>query len=63
MRFLNHYSEIRMTASTGLYLGSRGGFALYPADSIFVEEYLTTPGQQAQVARKLGEGAEFTIHE
>lgn len=63
MRFLNPRSEIRMAAGRELYLGSWGGLALYPANSIFVEGYLTTPGQQAQAARKLVEDAGFTVQE
>ncbi|HZT35718.1 MAG TPA: biotin synthase BioB, partial [Nitrososphaera sp.] len=63
MRFLNPRSEIRMAAGRELYLGSWGGLALYPANSIFVEGYLTTPGQQAQAARKLVEEAGFEVQE
>lgn len=63
MRFLNPRSEVRMAAGRELYLGSWGGLALYPANSIFVEGYLTTPGQQAQAARKLVEDAGFTVQE
>lgn len=61
MRFLNPRSEIRMAAGRELYLGNWGGLALYPANSIFVEGYLTTPGQQAQAARQLVEDAGFTV--
>ncbi len=63
MRFLNPRSEIRMAAGRELYLGYWGGLALYPANSIFVEGYLTTPGQQAQAARKLVEEAGFEVQE
>jgi len=63
MRFLNPRSEVRMAAGRELYLGSWGGLALYPANSIFVEGYLTTPGQQAQAARKLVEDAGFEVQE
>lgn len=63
MRFLNPRSEIRMAAGRELYLGSWGGLALYPANSIFVEGYLTTPGQQAQAARKLVEEAGFEVQQ
>jgi biotin synthase len=61
MRFLNPCSEIRMAAGRELYLGTWGGLALYPANSIFVEGYLTTPGQQAQAARRLVEDAGFEV--
>ncbi|MGH8010677.1 MAG: biotin synthase BioB, partial [Candidatus Binatia bacterium] len=61
MRFLNPRSEIRMSAGRELYLGSWGGLALYPANSIFVEGYLTTPGQQATEAQRLIEEAGFEV--
>jgi biotin synthase len=63
MRFLNPSSEIRMAAGRELYLGNWGGLALYPANSIFVEGYLTTPGQPALAARKLVEDAGFEVQE
>ena len=63
MRFLNPRSEVRMAAGRELYLGNWGGLALHPANSIFVEGYLTTPGQQAQAARKLVEDAGFEVQE
>jgi len=63
MRFLNPRSEVRMSAGRELYLGGWGGLALYPANSIFVEGYLTTPGQQAQEARKLVEDAGFEVEQ
>ena len=61
MRFLNPHSEIRMAAGRELYLGDWSGLAFYPANSIFVEGYLTTPGQQAQDARRLVEKAGFEV--
>ncbi|MGE0681294.1 MAG: biotin synthase BioB [Candidatus Binatia bacterium] len=63
MRLLNPSSEVRMAAGRELYLGDWGGLALYPANSIFVEGYLTTPGQQALAARKLVENAGFEVQE
>lgn len=63
MRFLNPRSEIRMAAGRELYLGTWGGLALYPANSIFVEGYLTTPGQQAHAARQLVEDAGFEVQQ
>jgi biotin synthase len=63
MRFLNPGNEVRMSAGQELYLGGWGGLALYPANSIFVEGYLTTPGQQAQEARKLVEDAGFEVEQ
>ena len=63
MRFLNPHSEIRMAAGRELYLGDWAGLALYPANSLFVEGYLTTPGQQAEAARSLIERAGFEVEE
>jgi len=61
MRFLNPRSEIRMAAGRELYLGAWAGLAFYPANSIFVEGYLTTPGQQANEAHKLVAEAGFEV--
>ena len=63
MRFLNPRSEIRMAAGRELYLGQWSGLAFYPANSIFVEGYLTTPGQQAQDAHQLVEAAGFEVEQ
>lgn len=61
MRFLNPRSEIRMAAGRELYLGKWSGLAFYPANSIFVEGYLTTPGQDADAAHRLIEEAGFEV--
>ncbi len=61
MRLLNPSSEIRMAAGRELYLGPAAGLALYPANSMFVEGYLTTSGQAAGDARKLVVEAGFEI--
>ena len=61
MRFLNPGSEIRMAAGRELYLGKWSGLAFYPANSIFVEGYLTTPGQDADAAHRLIEDAGFEV--
>lgn len=61
MRFLNPKSEIRMAAGRELYLGEWSGLAFYPANSIFVEGYLTTPGQDARAAQQLIEKAGFEV--
>lgn len=63
MRFLNPHSEIRMAAGRELYLGNWSGLAFYPANSIFVEGYLTTPGQQATAAHTLIEEAGFEVEQ
>lgn len=61
MRFLNPGSEIRMAAGRELYLGKWSSLAFYPANSIFVEGYLTTPGQDADAAHRLIEDAGFEV--
>lgn len=63
MRFLNPRSEVRMAAGRELYLSGWSGLVLYPANSIFVEGYLTTPGQQARDAHQLVEDAGFEVEQ
>jgi len=60
-RFLNPTSEIRAAGGREVNLRSLQPLALYPANSIFVEGYLTTPGQQAQEARKMIEDMGFEV--
>jgi len=60
-RFLNPRSEIRAAGGRELNLGASQALALYPANSIFVEGYLTTPGQQAEEARRMIEAMGFEI--
>ena len=45
MRFLNPTSEIRIAGGREVNLRSLQPLGLYPANSIFVSDYLTTPGQ------------------
>jgi biotin synthase len=63
MRFLNPRSEVRMAAGRELYLSGWSGLVFYPANSIFVEGYLTTPGQQAQDAHRLVKDAGFEVEQ
>jgi len=53
MRFTNPASEIRVAGGRELNLGWFQSLALYPANSIFVEGYLTTPGQAASAAHQM----------
>jgi len=62
-RFLNPTSEIRAAGGREVNLREVQGQALYPANSIFVEGYLTTPGQQAAEARRMIEDMGFEIEE
>ena len=63
MRFLNPGSEIRMAAGREIHLGGAASLALYPANSIFVEGYLTTPGQKSEAAVSLILQAGFTLED
>ena len=60
-RFLNPASEIRAAGGREVNLGSVQHLALYAANSIFIEGYLTTPGQQAQEAQRMIEQFGFEI--
>ena len=53
MRLTNPRSEIRVAGGRELHLGWFQGLALYPANSIFVEGYLTTPGQATSAAHQM----------
>jgi biotin synthase len=53
MRFTNPQSEIRMAGGREGNLGWFQALALYPANSIFVDGYLTTPGQAASDAHQM----------
>lgn len=53
MRFTNPQSEIRMAGGREGNLGWFQALALYPANSIFVDGYLTTPGQAASEAHQM----------
>jgi biotin synthase len=52
-RFTNPESEIRVAGGREFNLGWFQSLVLYPANSIFVEGYLTTPGQDAAAARRM----------
>ena len=61
VRFLNPKSDIRAAGGREVNLRSVQALALYPANSIFVEGYLTTPGQQATEAHRMIEDLGFEI--
>lgn len=60
-RFLHPTTEIRIAGGREHNLRSLQPLALYPADSIFVNGYLTTPGQPAQEVWQMIEDLGFTI--
>lgn len=61
MRLTNPEAEIRIAGGRELNLGWFQSLALYPANSIFVDGYLTTPGQAAAEARGMIEGMGFEV--
>jgi biotin synthase len=52
-RFVNPDKEIRVAGGREVNLRSLQPLALYPANSIFVNGYLTTPGQEASDAHRM----------
>lgn len=60
-RLVNPTSEIRAAGGREVNLRSVQAMALYAANSIFVEGYLTTPGQQAHDAHRMIEDMGFEI--
>ena len=60
-RFANPTSEIRISGGRELHLGSLQPLGLYPANSIFVGDYLTTKGQAPEADYKMIEELGFEI--
>ena len=52
-RFVNPSKEIRVAGGREVNLRSLQPMSLYPANSIFVNGYLTTPGQEASDAHRM----------
>ncbi len=61
VRLLNPSSDVRAAGGRELNLREQQGRALYPANSVFVEGYLTTPGQAAAAARQMIESLGFEV--
>jgi biotin synthase len=61
VRFLNPRSDIRAAGGREVNLRSLQALALYPANSIFVEGYLTTPGQAAEAAQQMVRDLGFEV--
>lgn len=61
MRFVNPSREIRIAGGRELHLRSLQPLGLYPANSIFVSDYLTTKGQSAADDYRMIEDMGFTI--
>jgi biotin synthase len=60
-RFTNPAADVRVAGGRELNLGWFQGLALFAATSIFVEGYLTTPGQAAAQAREMVEAMGFEV--
>lgn len=60
-RFLLPEREIRIAGGREVHLRSLQPLGLYPANSIFVADYLTTPGQVAKEDWQMIEDAGFTL--
>jgi len=60
-RFTNPDADVRVAGGRELHLGWFQPLAFFPATSIFVEGYLTTPGQAAQAARQMVEEMGFEV--
>lgn len=60
-RLLNPSSEIRAAGGREVNLRSVQALVLYPANSIFVEGYLTTPGQRAEEAHRMIQDMGFEV--
>lgn len=61
MRFLNPAADIRAAGGRERTLAQWQSLVLYPANSIFVNGYLTTPGQAADEARRMCEAIGFSL--
>ncbi len=60
-RLTNPSAEIRVAGGRELNLGWFQPLSLFVANSIFVEGYLTTPGQGASEAHRMIEGMGFEV--
>lgn len=63
MRFLNPNADIRAAGGRERTLGEDQSLALFAANSIFVNGYLTTPGQANAAARAMVEGLGFELED
>lgn len=61
MRFTNPAADLRAAGGRERNLGDWQGLALYPANSVFIEGYLTTVGLATAPTRTLVESMGFTV--
>ncbi len=62
-RFVNPSTEIKVGGGREMHLGEMQPLMFYPANSIFVGGYLTTPGQGAAEALRMIEAQGFEVEE
>jgi len=62
-RFTNPASEIRAAGGRERNLGAWQALALYPANSLFIEGYLTTDGLAAEPTRHMVEALGFSVED
>jgi biotin synthase len=60
-RFVNPTSELRIAGGRELHLGSLQPLGLYPANSLFVGDYLTTKGQAPEADYRMIEELGFAV--
>ncbi len=60
-RFVNPQSEIRIAGGREIHLRSLQPLGLYPANSIFIGDYLTTKGQPPSLDLQMIEDLGFTV--
>ncbi|WP_085993118.1 biotin synthase BioB [Oceanobacillus senegalensis] len=60
-RFINPTKEIRISGGREVNLRSLQALGLYPANSIFIGDYLTTEGQESTIDHKMIEDLGFEI--
>jgi biotin synthase len=61
MRLVNPAAEVRISAGREGHIRTLGALALWPANSLFVEGYLTTPGADEQETYRMIEDAGFEV--
>lgn len=62
-RFANPASEIRIAGGRELHLRSLQAMGLYPANSLFISDYLTTPGQPPEEDLRMIQDLGFSVQE
>jgi biotin synthase len=61
MRLVNPASELRIAGGREMHLGSMQALGLYPANSLFVGDYLTTKGQAPEADYRMIEELGFVV--